>query len=112
MLCLRRMFDMSSSLLSAFPNSEYSYSFLRMRNRKKISCIFVTSSIGLAIPSVKYSSEDRTDETSGLFQRISCCSTEEENARNSVLWNKNRSKLSELRLNHSTEEKKIRNSVP
>jgi hypothetical protein len=78
MLCLRRMLDMSSSLLSAFPNSEYSYSFLHMRNRKKISCTFVTASIGLAISdNIKYSSEDRIDGTSGLFRRNSGCSVEQ-----------------------------------
>ncbi len=88
----------------------------------------------------KYSAEDGIDGTIGLFRRNSVCSaehktigipfrtvpTEEKNARNSVPWNKKRSKLSELRSepfrgtensqnsvpNRSAEEKNARNSDP
>jgi hypothetical protein len=90
------------------------------------------SGVGLAISDKKnYSAEDGIDGTIGLFRRNSGfgpnCSAEEKNAWNSVLWDKNRSKLSEFRSepfcgrekhlefcseHHSAEEKTTRNSVP
>jgi hypothetical protein len=111
MLCLRRMLDMSSSLLSAFPNSEYSYSFLHRRNRKKMSSTYVTASIGLAISDNKVflRRQNRRNKwfvpadfllfrgTENSLNSVPNHSAEEANALNSVLCNKNRFKLSEFR---------------